>query len=127
MLVIALRKIKKLLVDNPDIEESHYMMTLHMVFFVTEEVAILLETLWGILYYQDVISMEHNTFKLIDLLLNMFVASANFCTNAWIAYLMISFCNPDEIRKSKSLFRKLAKLARKRERKDVIFEILIEE
>ena len=87
----------------------------------------MLETLWGILYYQDVISMEHNTFKLIDLLLNMFVASANFCTNAWVAYLMISFCNPEEIGKSKSLFRTLAKLARKRERKDVIFERLIED
>jgi hypothetical protein len=127
MLVIALRKIKKLLVDNPDIEESHYMMTLHMVFFVTEEVAILLETLWGVLYYQGAINMEHNTFKTIDLLLNMFVASANFCTNAWVAYLMISFCNPEEIGKSKSLFRRLSNLARKRERKDVIFESLIED
>jgi len=87
-------------------------MSLHMIFFILEEGAIFLETIFGMLYWHGVISMEYNTYKLIDLLLNILVASANFCTNAWIAYLMISFCNPEEIRRSKSLFRRLATLAR---------------
>lgn len=103
------------------------MMTLHMIFFTVEELAIFSETLFGTLYWHDVIDVEYNTYKLIDLLLNIFVASANFCTSAWVAYLMISFCNPEEIGRSKSLFRTLARLSKRRERKDIIFEALIEE
>ncbi len=103
------------------------MMTLHMIFFTVEELAIFSETLFGTLYWHNVIKVEYNTYKLIDLLLNIFVASANFCTNAWIAYLMISFCNPEEIGRSKSLFRTLARLSNRRKRNDIIFEALIEE
>ena len=102
-------------------------MTLHMIFFTVEELAIFSETLFGTLYWHNVIKVEYNTYKLIDLLLNIFVASANFCTNAWIAYLMISFCNPEEIGRSKSLFRTLARLSNRRKRNDIIFEALIEE
>jgi len=87
-------------------------MRLHMIFFILEEVAIFQETLFGRLYWSKAISMEYNTYKLIDLWMNILVAITSFCTNSWVAYLMISFCNPEEITKSKNLFRILASLAR---------------
>ena len=102
------------------------MMSLHLIFFLFLEVAIFSETLFGVLYWHDIMPMQYNTYKVIDVMLNIAVAVANFCTNAWIAYLMISFCDPDEIGKSKGLFKRLLSFQKRRERNDVLFDSLIE-
>lgn len=78
MLMLALGKFKTLLSQNPEIEQSQHMMTLHLYFFLAEEIAIFAETFFSIMYWHGVLKIDYNTYKVISVMLNILVALADF-------------------------------------------------